>query len=264
MASHLTVIAVFCFQKSRYAVAHAQDKRACIFPLHSHKQKKTSRPTSAMRGHKLIVLLLLILEGQGSPENRQSSPADFDDSLKNLPCPNDYDIFPCTCKNYKNVMDLNCSLAESEDQLDQIFGSIFPFKVFRSFIMNSNGNIKILKSGLFRELSFTEFMITHSALETVEEDALSGSYDTAVHIHMNANNLTQFPFEKLPLFGSLVHLNLGHNKLLEFPVLSSASLRYLSLGGNLITAVLPDAFTNLVEIEKIEMNGNQMVSVDKG
>nr|XP_027212559.1 oplophorus-luciferin 2-monooxygenase non-catalytic subunit-like [Penaeus vannamei] len=175
-----------------------------------------------------------------------------------LPCPNPEDILPCTCTGDENgTMDMDCSHVVSEDELERVFSSFFPYTMFRNFTVVDNTYLKTLRNQALGIASFTGVYIMNSVLEVVEPDALSSSFATARVVNMQNNSISSFPFETLPSFTSLLELGLSDNSL-TFPALESETLLVLDLSNNQIRNVAATAFSDVPEISEIYLGGNQI------
>lgn len=183
---------------------------------------------------------------------------------RKLPCPNPEDILPCTCTaDEDNAMDLDCSRVASEDELERVFLSTFPFTTFRNFTVVDNTYLKTLRNQALGIASFTGVYIMNSVLEVVEPDALSSSFATARVVNMQNNSISSFPFETLPSFTSLLELGLSDNSL-TFPALESETLLVLDLSNNQIQNVAATAFSDVPEISEIYLGGNQISHIPTG
>ncbi|ROT76406.1 Oplophorus-luciferin 2-monooxygenase non-catalytic subunit [Penaeus vannamei] len=181
-----------------------------------------------------------------------------------LPCPIPEDILPCTCTGDENgTMDMDCSHVVSEDELERVFSSFFPYTMFRNFTVVDNTYLKTLRNQALGIASFTGVYIMNSVLEVVEPDALSSSFATARVVNMQNNSISSFPFETLPSFTSLLELGLSDNSL-TFPALESETLLMLDLSNNQIQNVAATAFLDVPEISEIYLGGNQISHIPTG
>ncbi|XP_063588961.1 oplophorus-luciferin 2-monooxygenase non-catalytic subunit-like [Penaeus indicus] len=183
---------------------------------------------------------------------------------RKLPCPNPDDILPCICTaDEDNQMDLDCSRVASEDELERVFSSTFPFSTFRNLTIVDNTYLKTLKNQSLGIASFTGVYIMNSVLEVVESHALVNSFGTAQVINMQNNSLSSFPFETVFSFSSLVELDLSDNQL-TFPAIGSESLLTLDLSNNQVDDVSASAFSATPEISEINLGGNQISQIPTG
>ncbi|XP_071542312.1 oplophorus-luciferin 2-monooxygenase non-catalytic subunit-like [Panulirus ornatus] len=164
-------------------------------------------------------------------------------------CPDPDAIFPCVCYDG----DLDCSNVESEDQLAQIMGSSFPNPNFRSLTIDGNDNLRVLGAGDLGNTTYTWLDIATSALEEIEEGALSGSYATISKIFLRRNKLTSFPWEDMSLMTHLSYLNLFGNNISGFSNLSSDTLKFLDLSHNPLVTVEATAFSALPALMSISL-----------
>ncbi|CAL4109546.1 unnamed protein product [Meganyctiphanes norvegica] len=177
------------------------------------------------------------------------------------PCPNAEDIAPCVCTyvSEDNVMDLDCSAVESEDQLKQIFKSYFPFKNFNSFYIQNNTNIKLLEAGVFNGISFERIDITYTNLEVIELQALDSCYETAWYIYVYNNRITSFPFHELSNFTKLSYIGIICNPLSMIPADAFNGLtvlEHLFLQGNYANIV--GTFKDLPNLSLIDLGYNNL------
>ncbi|XP_037793527.1 oplophorus-luciferin 2-monooxygenase non-catalytic subunit-like [Penaeus monodon] len=206
--------------------------------------------------HRLLALLALAL---GSVAVSVAEDKAKDAELRSLPCPDPQDISPCVCTvDEQHNMKLDCSQVESEDQLAQVFSSYIPFTHFHSLYISGNQHLKILRNGALGPASFEWIHITEGVLEEVQDEALSQSYPTASHINFQANNVSRFPFYELPLFTSLVHLQMQTNSLESFPVLNSDTLQEIVLNENLFGEIPLDGFQGVKNLYSISVSANDV------
>ncbi|CAL4189052.1 unnamed protein product [Meganyctiphanes norvegica] len=209
------------------------------------------------------------------------------------PCPDAEDIAPCVCTydSVFNVMDLNCSAVENEDQLKQIFKTDFPFKNFTSLRIEHNKNLKVLEAGVFNGISFENIYIVSNKLEVIELQALDSCHETATELYLINNKITSFPFDELSLFSKLRDFDISYNSLsvipadafhgltaLEYLYISDnnadivgtfqdlPNLRDVYLNSNPITTTIPVQFikTGSSDLSSIGLSGNNIVSVEPG
>ncbi|XP_063588970.1 oplophorus-luciferin 2-monooxygenase non-catalytic subunit-like [Penaeus indicus] len=213
----------------------------------------------------LLLLVTFCQGGDGAGLKASRNPIEKGESIfRKLPCPNPEDIFPCTCTaDESNRMDMDCSHVESEEQLERVFSSTFPFSTFRNLTVVDNVFLKTLKNQSLGIASFTSVYIINSVLEVVESHALVNSFGTAQVINMQNNLISSFPFEILPSFTSLLELDVSYNKL-PFPALVSQTLLVLDLSHNQAVDVSSDAFAALPDISEIRLGGNQISVVPTG
>ncbi|XP_063605712.1 oplophorus-luciferin 2-monooxygenase non-catalytic subunit-like [Penaeus indicus] len=206
--------------------------------------------------HRLLALLALAL---GSVAVSEAEDRAKNAELRSLPCPDPQDISPCVCTvDLQHSMDIDCSQVESEDQLAQAFSSYIPFPHFHALYISGNQHLKILRNGDLGPASFERIYITGGVLEEVQDEALSQSYPTASHIDFQANNVSTFPFHELPLFTSLVYLQLRSNSFESFPVLNSDTLQEIVLNGNLFGEIPLDGFRGVKNLYHISVSGNDV------
>lgn len=138
------------------------------------------------------------------------------------------------------------------------------FRRYRRFTINENSNIKVLRSGVFNDITFEEFHIVNSVLETVEAGALDVSFQTATTMYFYNNNLGSFPTQDLPSFPNLRELRLYKNSISAFPSLSSQSLEILSLGDNPFGSIPSDAFSDTPSLKEVSLYGAGVTQISPG
>lgn len=182
-----------------------------------------------------------------------------------LPCPIPEDILPCTCsEDVDGAIDMDCSHVESEEQLARVFTATIPFPNFRRLVISQNTHLKSLQRGALGRTSFREIYVMGSVLQEVQEGALNNSHATLTDIRIYSNNLADFPFQELPLFTSLLRLDLNHNDLAYFPVLQSDVLSYVDLGYNHISDLPSEAFRNVSQVAEVHLTGNRIQEIHTG
>lgn len=182
-----------------------------------------------------------------------------------LPCPIPEDILPCACsEDVDGAIDMDCSHVESEEQLARVFTATIPFPNFRRLVISQNTHLKSLQRGALGRTSFREIYVMGSVLQEVQEGALNNSHATLTDIRIYSNNLADFPFQELPLFTSLLRLDLNHNDLAYFPVLQSDVLSYVDLGYNHISDLPSEAFRNVSQVAEVHLTGNRIQEIHTG
>lgn len=159
---------------------------------------------------------------------------------------------------------MDCSHVESEEQLARVFSATIPFPTFRRLVISQNTHLKSLQRGVLGEASFREIYVIGSVLQEVQEGALNNSHATLTDIRIYANNLSVFPFRELPLFASLLRLDLNHNNLSSFPLLHSDVLSYIDLGYNHIGELPSEGFRNLSQLAEVHLAGNRVQEIHTG
>ncbi|ROT68494.1 Oplophorus-luciferin 2-monooxygenase non-catalytic subunit [Penaeus vannamei] len=206
--------------------------------------------------HRLLALLALAL-GTVAVSVAEEKAKDAD--LRRLPCPDPHDISPCVCTaDEQHNMDIDCSQVESEDQLARVFSSTIPFPHFHALYIDGNQRLKVLRRGDLGPASFELIHITGGVLEEVQEEALSQSYPTLSHIYIQENNVSRFPFAELPLFTSLVFLQMHTNSLESFPGLDSDTLQQVVLSDNPFGEIPLDGFQRVKNLYSISVSANDV------
>ncbi|CAL4150163.1 unnamed protein product, partial [Meganyctiphanes norvegica] len=180
------------------------------------------------------------------------------------PCPNADDIAPCVCTYYadEHAMDLDCSAAESEEQLKQIFKADFPFKNFRTFNLQHNNKLKVLESYVFNTISFEKITIYSNDFEVIEDHALDSCYETATYVNFNNDKITSFPFDVLSNFVNLKVFGMSSNSLSSVP--ADAFHGITTLESVWIQSNTPNivvTFRNLTNLKDIAMGGNSLTII---
>ncbi|CAL4061982.1 unnamed protein product [Meganyctiphanes norvegica] len=181
------------------------------------------------------------------------------------PCPDAEDIAPCVCTydSERNVVDLDCSKVESEDQLKQIFEADFPLRKIETFTINSNNNIKILESGVFNGVSFVNILISYSVLEVIELNAFDSCYEVATGISLLHNyNLVSFPFDSVSHFSKLISfvMKFGYLSMIPADIFDGlTTLEHLDISAN--TASIIGTFDDLPNLQFISIQNNHLSSI---
>ncbi|KAK8389765.1 hypothetical protein O3P69_009041 [Scylla paramamosain] len=164
------------------------------------------------------------------PGNRPITPG--------WPCPIQSQIAPCTCfmdTVYRLFMD--CSLANSEEELERIFSSIFPFKDFYELRIEHNPEdadnvIDKITADTFADLTFKRIIITGTRLQNIIDEAFADSHKTLSYLDLSSNLLHTFPFESLSLYENLATFILDDNQFPDLFDIESLSLQIFSASGN--------------------------------
>ncbi|XP_066984351.1 oplophorus-luciferin 2-monooxygenase non-catalytic subunit-like [Macrobrachium rosenbergii] len=173
--------------------------------------------------------------------SKGNTKPDFPKTMpRTIPCPAPGDIWPCACTPIDNVtMDINCSNVTSDGQLRYIFSREFPFRNFRSLVIQGNFHVNALQEGDLGTCSFVNIDIRDSALITIDDFALEGSLDTLEALVLINNNIRYIP--DISAFSRLNRLDFQYNALTEFPFLNSSTLQTLILRGFPFGVIPPTA-----------------------
>ncbi|XP_047472663.1 oplophorus-luciferin 2-monooxygenase non-catalytic subunit-like [Penaeus chinensis] len=213
----------------------------------------------------VATFLLIICEVRGALGTNNVTSVQENRHARVLPCPIPEDILPCTCSvDVDGAIDMDCSHVASEEQLARVFSATIPFPNFRRLVISQNTHLKSLQRGALGETSFREIFVIGSVLQEVQEGALSNSYTTLTDIRIYSNNLSEFPFQELPLFTALLRLDLNHNNLYNFPFLNSDVLTYIDLGFNHISELPSEGFRNLSQLAEVHLPGNRIQEIHTG
>ena len=182
-----------------------------------------------------------------------------------LQCPDPEDIAPCSCVvNDDNEMDFECPSEITEEKLAEVFTAKMPNNNFNSFTMKYNANFSVLRNGVFGTATFERILIRYGNLVTVEEEALSGSYNTLEILDLSFNQLALFPVFNFPNYKALTTLYLSDNKFTQLPMLNSDSLTVLQMGYNQIHELPKTAFQGLPNLEEIRFPHNDITTISPG
>lgn len=180
-------------------------------------------------------------------------------SPRKLPCPDPDDIRPCICSIGENyAMNMDCSNITSEQQLEEIFHTDFPFDNFNKLEITNNSYLEVLRAGVLGNATFTEINIKNCALHTIQDGVFAGSHATLEALRLNGNNISTTA-ENISLFTNLEYLSIQSSLLKEFPSLISPSLRILILDGNHFDSI-PDNAIKLLPSLKVVSLGDCSVS----
>ena len=147
-------------------------------------------------------------------------------------CPNATAISPCVCVDFPEVNSrprLDCTLIQSEDELQAIFEEDFPVTEFASFEMRYNDFLTSLNVST-NGVSFEIILLQPGpfSLSEISEEFLTSSADTLGDISIYlAPNLVEFPFSVLDSLEKLEGLYFAETGIANIPKLSSDSLATL-------------------------------------
>jgi len=173
----------------------------------------------------------LLLHGSGSLITKEGRANEF-------PCPYATDITPCECfiDVYEQII-VDCSLAESDDQMKGIFQKVWPVKNLHRFQILNNANLEIFDYDLnginFEKIHFENL----PNMINITRDFFLDSAETVTEVRLLENNLETFPFGDLSDFTYLHLLYIMDSNLFDIPSLNSNSLLELSLSGARITDI---------------------------
>ena len=161
-----------------------------------------------------------------------------------FPCPEAAAIAPCECsEDYNgNGLVLDCTAAEYNDQLTEVFLQEFPVTEFYLFQIAHTYNLFNLNFST-NGVSFEEFAFCcgSMSIESISEDVFRDSADRVVRIEISNSEVTSngFPFEMISEFPVLEEFSIYVSKLTEMPVIESESMIELDLEENQISALNP-------------------------
>ncbi|XP_071532322.1 oplophorus-luciferin 2-monooxygenase non-catalytic subunit-like [Panulirus ornatus] len=164
--------------------------------------------------------------------------ADDRPQAQEWPCPTAADILPCVCSvdAYFN-MKIDCSTAETCEQLLSAFDTEFPFTHFQELKIDPDpsdwhGSLTTLDPNTFGVLTFERVIIRSTQLTSLHPQTFANSLATLKYLNLANNKINDFPFETVPLYSALHTLTLEENYLANLPPFESASLEVLSVSGN--------------------------------
>ncbi|XP_042228814.1 oplophorus-luciferin 2-monooxygenase non-catalytic subunit-like [Homarus americanus] len=192
--------------------------------------------------------------------------ASYNTTPSDVMCPNSAAIFPCFCTvDYNhNIMDLDCSEVRSEEELSAIMRTYFPSPNFHKLIINNNNNVRVLRAETLANITFQQFWIVNGLLEVVKDGALSASYSTVTSMWFDNNRIDHFCWKEISSFTNLQMLSFKSNRITNFPVISSGSLRYLNLGHNPLELVPLPALSDTPALEEVYFDGTGLQDIIPG
>ena len=181
-------------------------------------------------------------------------------------CPNANYIDPCTCiENGINDVTIDCSLAQSEEEIELAFLVDFPINNLTSFLISNNLEITSLSSNLFTAKSFQQITIKYTNIELIDFSFFNACFGTLLKLEVSYNPLlTTFAFDSFDFFSSLTLVDLEHNGLSFLPQMSSDTIEVMILQYNLIDNITASAFSNCTELKEIYLNGNLLEEIPEG
>ena len=184
-----------------------------------------------------------LLQGMDHPHQpRKDLERVNDGQSKAFPCPDAADIAPCVCIEIGFNLYLDCTDAESDEELEQVFQQYFPVREFFEFQMHrteSLVNLNFTTNGVsFENFIFSTgpFSIQNIADEFFADSALDV---TVIDIESSQIGDDGFPFASLSNYPQLDTLQLTGGQITEVPRIVSFSLSALRLSNNQIASVEP-------------------------
>ena len=168
-----------------------------------------------------------------------------DDQPRELFCPDPETITPCVCTLFEGSLYLDCSNANTVEEINEVFQMEFPIQSFAQFAIFFN-NISDFEEINFTTngVSFEEFLFiseegSGALTETITEDVFRDSAGVVTEIHIVGLPISDggFPFHKLAEYPALNTFELRLGALTEMPNITSDSLRILELQGNSISVL---------------------------
>lgn len=170
--------------------------------------------------------------------NLSPYPYELEIREPDLPCPDETKILPCTCHtDTLGLMTLDCSLINTNEDLQRVFSFEFPFKKFYKLVIDhdpddENNRLTQIVADTFHDLTFQRVVIRGTQLQEIEENVFDDSHSTLNYLDLRNNKLTNIPFESLHLYTRLETLLLDNNNFPRLRNFGSTSLRTLSIGYN--------------------------------
>ncbi|XP_042862878.1 oplophorus-luciferin 2-monooxygenase non-catalytic subunit-like [Penaeus japonicus] len=188
---------------------------------------------------------------------------------RDWPCPSDPDIVPCICEADTNFnLNMDCSGAVDELELQRIFQAPFPFYDLQSFTIvqdiNDLNNIRNLDSGVFADITFEIVNITGTKLQTISENVFLKSHDRLKHLALSGNLISEFPFETLSSFLKLETFHIDNNLISLLPNLDSNTLKDFNIDNNLNLKFEVDVFKNVPNLQSISMSNISLTDLPPG
>ncbi|KAG0729029.1 Oplophorus-luciferin 2-monooxygenase non-catalytic subunit [Chionoecetes opilio] len=210
------------------------------------------------------------------------------------PCPIQTQIAPCKCsEDTEYNLHLDCSLANSDEELLRIFSSTFPFNDFYELKIIHDHNdvtnvIDEITANTFADLTFERIIITGTRLEDINDEAFADSHATLKYLELSNNYLYTVPFESLALYlklhtfilddnafpflfdlesGSLevFSANRNHNMKMtsssQFTLVPSLRELYLSEIG--LTELQTGLFNNMTQLEVVDFSKNHLTTLEE-
>ena len=176
-------------------------------------------------------------------------------------CPNPDDFSPCLCDETTLVID--CSEATHQNEISRAFSnSAFGSIHFHDFNILFNDNITELTQELFHGITFRTVNITRTQVQLVETSFFSGQYSSLLHLELTHNQINDFPFACLSNFKHLSELNLNYNAIPELPPLPDNSLMTFYIAFNELVEVGPNLFYHSPRLLNVVLLGNHIKFVD--
>mgnify|MGYP000209288868 CR=1 FL=1 len=159
-----------------------------------------------------------------------------------FPCPEAAAIAPCICYEDTHGLSLDCTAAESNAQISEVFQQEFPVTEFNYFQIQGTTTLVNLNFST-NGVSFLSFYFCCDSLsiESTSEDVFRDSADRIVDIEIQNSQLTSsgFPFEMISEFPLLASLEIVSANLTEMPVIVSDNLFILMLEQTQIATLNP-------------------------
>lgn len=212
-----------------------------------------------------VVVVLVVAAMVHTAEARTSAAARPQN--RDLPCPDEVEIFPCTCHtNELLYIFMDCSLVKTNEDLERVFNASFPFKNFYELRIEHNPDdlnyqLTAIRSDVLHDLTFERVIITGTKLKVIEENVFSYSYETLTQLNLQNNMINKFPFESLAQYVKLEILLLDYNQLPTLEKFTSGSLRTLSVGHNNNLAFTWDVLERLPALENLNMEAIGLMEI---
>ena len=180
-------------------------------------------------------------------------------------CPNTADIDPCTCIENGNEITIDCSLAQSQQEIGMAFIEEFPTNELYKFVISDNLILDSLSSNMFGGKSFEQISIRHTNIESIDLPFFLSCIHTVRELEITYNPfLSTFAFDALELFTSLTTLDLGYNDLTMLPQMSSETIEYMYLRHNYISNISNTGFSGFPNLKEVDLEYNFLRELQEG
>lgn len=183
-----------------------------------------------------------------------------------FPCPDAATIAPCVCTiGINSTVNLDCTLVESDEQLQAVFKEGFPTKSLYQFNMVNNSAITLFHDFL-NGVSFEKVNLSPGpfALEAISNNFLLDINDTLNELNIVDSRLTTefFPFYLLPYMNQLESLYILGSNIDRIPEIRAPILSTLMIQRSLVQSVEIGTFSIGAGPMSIDLSSNLINSIE--
>lgn len=185
------------------------------------------------------------------------------------PCPPQSSIIPCRCSRDGQDTIMACAYHDPSI-LKLAFQEISSLGLIVDFFNISSTRLSAIESNFFLDMTVRDVLLYGSRWNIIADDAFSKQENSLARVAIQESLLTSVPVRALSILRDLEYLQMVHSEVTgietnAFATMQSANrLRTLDLSENYIKTIGTGAFSKLVALRELYLQGNRIRSVPYG